>query len=152
MNDIYMEVSLFFRPLTAENILSINAKFCAEDGFLPNQRSIHEIEPKLFSAYYYCLSKIYEKSPINDDLIQSLIPEVAGIICYYIASTQMFPTANKRTAASSAELFLYANGFGLKYKEMKSEGSNELVDLLRGIGNNDFNKAKTIEWFQGHTE
>lgn len=83
MNDIYTDVSLFFRPLTAENVFSINANFYTEDGFLPNQRSIHEIEPKLYSAYYYFLSKVYEKSPITDESIQFLIPEVAEIICYY---------------------------------------------------------------------
>lgn len=74
MNDIYMDVSLFFSPLTAENIFSLNAKFCNEDGFLPNQRSIREIEPKLYSAYYYFLSKIYENSPITDASIRFLLP------------------------------------------------------------------------------
>lgn len=151
MNDIYKDVALFIRPLTAENILSINANFCEEDGFMSNQNAVSEIEPKLYSAYYYFLSVIYESSPITQELIDSMIPNIAGRICFYIASTQMFPTANKRTAAEAADLFLYANDFQLNYNESKEHSSNELADLMRGIGSRDFNKEQTISWFQEHS-
>jgi prophage maintenance system killer protein len=63
----------------------------------------------------------------------------------------MFPTANKRTAAVAAELFLYENGFDLKYKTIAENGSNELADLIIGIGSNDLDKNMAIEWFKIHS-
>lgn len=151
MIEVYRDVSLYFKPLTAENILEINADFCIEDGFGPNGSVIGQIESKLYAAYYYFLSQIHEKKHINDNEVRNLVPEIAGVIAYYIASTQMFPTANKRTAAVAAELFLYENGFDLKYKTKAEHGSNELADLIIGIGSNDFNKGYAIEWFKAHS-
>lgn len=150
MDDLYKEIALFLRPLTARDIFIMNAQFCVEDGFMPNQSAKNDIEPKLYSAYYYFLSKIYERSPITYELIQKLIPDVAAIICFYIASTQIFPTANKRTAAASAQLFLYINGLTLEYKKIKECGSNELADLMQAIGSKNFDKKQTIYWFHKH--
>jgi prophage maintenance system killer protein len=151
MIEVYRDVGLYFKPVTAENILEINADFCIEDGFGPNSNALGQIESKLYAAYYYFLSKIHEKNHINDLEVQDLIPEIAGIIAYYIASTQMFPTANKRTAAVAAELFLYENDFNLKYKTIAENGSNELADLIIGIGCNDLDKNKAIEWFKARS-
>lgn len=63
----------------------------------------------------------------------------------------MFPTANKRTAAVTAELFLYENDFDLIYKIKEECGSNELADLIIKIGCNDLNKNHAIEWFKEHS-
>jgi prophage maintenance system killer protein len=63
----------------------------------------------------------------------------------------MFPTANKRTAAVSTELFLYENGFTLNYKRIEDGAStNELTDLLIGIGANNLSTEDSIDWFNGH--
>jgi hypothetical protein len=97
---MYTEVSPYFRPIMAEHILKINALFCEEDGFMPNRSVSGAIESKLYAAYYYFLNKL-EKTCASSQEINEMIPEVAGLIAYYIASTQMFPTANKRTAAVS---------------------------------------------------
>ena len=151
MDEVYTDVASYFKPLTAESVLEINAAFCEEDGFMPNQNALSEIEPKLFSVYFHFLSRIFEKNHVNEESINLLIPELAAIILYYIASTQMFPTANKRTAAVSAELFLFENGFDLLYKTIEDGApTNELTDLVIGIGANDITKEQTIEWFKEH--
>lgn len=151
MDEIYKDVSYYFRPLKAENILSLNAKFCIEDVFSPNLSCINEIEPKLYSAYYYFLTEI-DKKTTTEAAIQSLLPEVAGMITYYIASTQMFPPANKRTAAASAEMFLFYNDFNLNYKKQADSGMNEFAQLLWDIGSKTFDRKATIEWFHKHCE
>jgi hypothetical protein len=83
MIEVYKDVGLYFKPLTAENILEINADFCIEDGFGPNESVIGQIESKLYAAYYHFLSKIHEKNHINDNEVQILIPEVAGVIALH---------------------------------------------------------------------
>jgi hypothetical protein len=75
MDEVYTDVATYFKPLTAENILEINAAFCIEDGFLPNMNIIGLIESKLYATYYYFLSKINEKSHIDEKTVESLIPE-----------------------------------------------------------------------------
>jgi prophage maintenance system killer protein len=151
MDELYREAKQYISPISAENILSINSKFCEEDGFLPRKRAIIEIEPKLYSAYYRFLNKIDDKQNITENFISSLIPEVAGCIAYYIASTQIFPTANKRTAAESAELLLFMNNKRLVYKETAENRRNELVDILSGIGEKSINIDETIKWFKLHS-
>ena len=150
MNDLYKDVSFFFRPITANNIYDINRQFCLEDGFLPNKTTITLIEPKLYSAYYYFLGKIDENNLVSQAAVRTLIPDVAGMICYYIASNQLFPTANKRTAAASADLYLYVNHLTLSYQEIATSGTNELADLIIGIGNKSYNKMDVLEWFRSH--
>lgn len=150
MDDLYLEIRRYISPITAENIYSINSEFCIEDGFLPQKEAIKEIEPKLYSTYYRFINMIDSKRTITESFIDSLIPDVAGCITYYIASTQMFPTANKRTAAVAAELFLFINGKHLSYETLVEHGHNGLVDLLSNIGNQKIGIEESINWYTQH--
>lgn len=146
---MYTEVGIYVRPITAEHVLKINALFCQEEGFMPNLGISGAIESKLYAAYYYFLNKL-EAIQVTSKQIKIMIPEVAGLIAYYIASTQMFPTANKRTAAVASEMFLHENGFCLQYKTEVHSGLNELADMLIGIGEHRFSKEDAIEWYKQH--
>ena len=104
--------------------------FGGQDGFLDQgvvESAISQARQTMFGEY------------LHQD-----IAHMAAAYLFHLATTQGFLDGNKRTALSSASVFLRLNGYAIDVDD------DEMYPIAMAVANNLMTKDELARWFRDH--
>ena len=120
--------------LTFEDICEIHsdqlARYGGQDGILDRGK----VEAALAQP----------QATMFGDFLHKDIAEMAAAYFFHFAASQGFIDGNKRTAAASAGVFLFRNGYELTCT------NEELYDMAMRIANKQVERPEIANWLRSH--
>ena len=120
--------------LSLDDVICIHRRqlelFGGQDGLLDQgvvESAIAQPRQTMFGEY------------LHDD-----IAHMAAAYLFHLATTQGFLDGNKRTALSSASVFLQLNGYAIAIDD------DEMYPIAMAVANNQMDKDEIAQWFRDH--
>lgn len=123
--------------LTPQDVVEINRRLCLRDNNPHHCYGIGKVESALHSTYY----------PGEPPYQHGGIVSVAAAMAYYLNQAHAFVDGNKRTAMTSALVFMNENGWTLDYPR---EPVDTLAELIEGCAAGEIGMDEMKEWFESN--
>lgn len=123
--------------LTPQDVVEINRRLCLRDNNPHHCYGIGKVESALHSTYY----------PGEPPYKHGGIVSVAAAMAYYLNQAHAFVDGNKRTAMTSALVFMNENRWTLDYPR---DPVDTLAELIEGCAAGEIGMDEMKEWFESN--